>query len=519
MIPEQHFHMKHLIALVPLFTASLLAAQTLDPTFGTGGVVHQDVGYSDIIRDIALQPDGKILAAGWSYTTTSTFMMLARFDPDGTLDNSFSVDGFLFNPFVAAASGAEAVLVQPDGKILVAGYHNNNVSNYLCVWRFNADGSTDASFASLGRFISLTLPGDGGFATGMALQPDGKILVTGPVFNGTPSGACVLRLTTAGVLDPTFNTTGYRIVENYAGNENYSTNCIVLQPNGKILAAGTHRAAPGTGVTNDALCIRLNTDGSFDTGFASGTGVKVLVLEDYEEYLYAIALLPDGRIMMTGDGQSTGSANWNILFERLEADGDSDPALGTSAILWNPLNYQEYARGLSIQPDGKYLIAGSAVEVGGAAAFMARTSSSAMGEFGFGSNGYVNADFGDWTYAEAALLQPDGKYVIAGNSASGGLPYDMMLARYVLDTGTPVNENAPGATVRIFPNPSNGPVRISSGDVPLDMLEILDASGRLVFASRERVIDRTVDLGNEPGYYVVRCTAGGKVTTLPLLKY
>ncbi|MEO8589268.1 MAG: T9SS type A sorting domain-containing protein [Flavobacteriales bacterium] len=514
--------MKHFFtALLVLLFVPQLTAQTLDPTFGTAGVALVDAGYSDVIRDITLQADGKIIAAGWSYDPTSTFMMLARFHPDGTLDNTFGTNGVRFNPVVAAASGAEAVLVQPDGKILVAGYHNNNVTNFICVWRFNENGTVDNGFGSSGHYIAFAIPGTASFATGMALQPDGKILVTGPAYNGASSGACVLRLTTTGALDTSFNTTGYRVLENYAGNESYLTNCIALQTNGKILAAGTFRTAPGADVTNDALCIRLNSDGSFDTGFANGTGVKVVEVPAYEEYLYAIALLPDGRIMMTGDGQSTGSANWNLLFERLEADGNTDPSLGTSAILWNPLNYQEYARGLNIQPDGKYLITGSAVDVGGATAFAARTSSSAMGDIGFGSNGYLDADFGDWTYAEAALIQPDGKYLIAGNSASGGAPYDMMLARY--DVGITMgltDQDLVSNAIALFPNPNEGHFTLRVGTSAIDHLAIIDAQGRILRSMHALQGDVPLDLSElPPGPYSVKAIAAGKVTTLPFIKH
>ena len=478
----------HTVALL-LFASLSTCAQTLDPTFGTSGIAIHDAGNSDIIRDIVLQSNGKIVAAGWSYDATNTDLLIARFNSDGSPDNTFGTSGVRIRPTGSAFSGAEAVVVQANSKIVVAGYSNNGITNGFTVWRFNSDGSDDASFAGGSPYFN-TVTASGGFINDMVIQPDGRVVVTGPVYVGSEIGACVLRLNTNGTLDTGFSGDGFNVLEGFGINKNYSSTAIALQPDGRILAAGSYHNIAGGTYSNDALCMRYNANGTLDGTFGAGTGVVVVEVPGYEEYVEAIAVQDDGRIMMTGDGQTTGASDWNILLERLNADGTPDATLGTSAILWNPSGNAEYASSLDIQPDGKYLIAGSSAAFSGTEGFMVRCdATNAMGDNSFGTTGYNSADFGDYTYVEAARIQPDGKYVIAGYSASGGLPYDMMLARYDVGISVGIDEAAllPDA-MAVFPSPSTASfnVRNRSAD-PILRLELVDDLGRMIW-KEERMI-------------------------------
>jgi uncharacterized delta-60 repeat protein len=509
---------RHYILLSTLFGFAA-HAQTLDATFGTGGVVLADAGNSDIIRDIALQTDGKIVAAGWSYDATTTDLLVARFNANGTLDNTFSGDGVVVLPTGLGFSGAEAVAVQDNGMILVAGYSNNGATNGFTVWRFQSNGTLDPGFGNSGIYTNILTP-DGSFITGMRIQSDGRIVVTGPVYSGATPGAGVMRLTTTGALDNTFDGTGYHLVAEFAAQKDYFPNCIALRTDGKIIVAGTYKDHIGGTMTQDALCAQLNINGTMDDTFGT-SGVAVVQVPDYEEYVQAIAVQDDGRIMMTGDGQSTGASDWNILLERLGEDGTPDPTLGTNAILWNPSGNAEYSRGLNIQSNGKYLIAGSSAGFSGTEAFAVRClAANAMGDNSFGNTGYQSADFGDYTYAEAALLQPDGKYLIAGNSASGGLPYDMFLARYDVGEPTGIDALAVGSDdLCAYPLPAHEFVTIANnGDATVRRIEMHDAAGRTVLTERIPLspgATLTIDLHDVPaGMYLLCCISNNASETL-----
>jgi uncharacterized delta-60 repeat protein len=155
----------------------------LDTTFGTGGKMRVDFGNQDmdIASDAALQPDGKIVAAG---TTVFDFgveqdFALTRFNSNGTVDTTFGTGGLLLIDFDSFAQSANAVLIQPDGKIITVGYPNTELddSDFLLA-RCNPDGSLDPSFGVGGK-VRTSLGDLNSAANDAVLQPDGKIVAVG----------------------------------------------------------------------------------------------------------------------------------------------------------------------------------------------------------------------------------------------------------------------------------------------------------------------------------------------------
>ena len=226
-----------------------------------------------LIQALALQPDGKVLVAG---TFSNPAPNLARFNADGSLDTGF-------NPALGSGAGVNTVAVQPDGQILVGGDFgfgsSTDVANGSGVARLNPDGSVDASF-NVGMGVN-------GLVTDLALQPDGRIVIGGEftMFNGVPRGG-VARLHADGSLDTSF----------YPGSgiATGDVEKLALQPDGRILVRGNF--ASFNGVTLSGLA-RLNANGSLDYGFVPG-----LTLGSSN---YAFALQSDGNIL-TGinDGQA-----------------------------------------------------------------------------------------------------------------------------------------------------------------------------------------------------------------------
>ena len=186
---KRHIHLATAAVALALITAALPAAAAaapgdLDPTFGSGGKVTTDVGGSDGAQAVAIQGDGKVVAAGlgnFAGPGTGDFA-LARYNPDGSLDTSFGSGGKVTTDF-GGFDAASAVAIQPDGKIIAAG---RSGSGDFALARYNPDGSLDSSFGSGGKVTTDF----GGFdsAFGVALQADGKIVAAGFQATSTQRG-------------------------------------------------------------------------------------------------------------------------------------------------------------------------------------------------------------------------------------------------------------------------------------------------------------------------------------------
>lgn len=463
-------------SILPLTLAGLpllLTAQvgTLDPTFGTGGVVRADAGRSDVLRDITLQADGRIVGTGWAYDETSTDLLMARFTSDGAPDPTFSGDGHLILPTGAGFSGGEAVRVQPDGKIVVGGYTNNGSTNGFTVWRFNADGTPDNGFGTAGVFTDFSYT-DGSFVTDLVLQPDGRILITGPGYD-VNSAAVIERLTASGTLDATFNGTGrMQYPTAHPVPAQWTPNAMQLLGDGRIVVAGSTQANGEW----DPFILRAAAVGQLDAAF-NGNGVRV-VDATQRSYVYDLFVRSDGRYVMTGETLFNGS--YDVLFVQVDASGANSNFGGTN--LWSVNNgANEYCRGAAMQADGRILAAGTSLPFGGGAnAYLMRTVANGEGnDVSFGTGGWIIGDFGDWTYVEDMLVQPDGKVLLAGNSASGGAPYDMLLARYDVETTTAIGGTGTAERPVLYPQPNRGTFTVKDTHAG-DRLVVRDVQGRTV---------------------------------------
>jgi uncharacterized delta-60 repeat protein len=213
--------------------ARYLPDGTLDRSFGSGGRVITPISSADDHPfDLAMQRDGKLVAAGWSFDGGGPHIALARYDHQGRLDPSFDSDGFVIASFRSA--GAH-LLVQRDGKLLVAGGGE--------VTRFHADGSLDGSFGEGGRARAGSV---GAFDT--AIQPDGRILVIGTVVGGSPPSGDfgVARLTADGRLDSSFGRRGSIVTQFSSGSDDQALDGVLL-PDGKLVVSGMSNATPREG--------------------------------------------------------------------------------------------------------------------------------------------------------------------------------------------------------------------------------------------------------------------------------
>jgi uncharacterized delta-60 repeat protein len=307
---------------------------SFDSTFDGDGTAGVDFGDIDVANAVALQPDGKIVIAGSTEKTLGADLAIARLRPDGSLDPDFNLDGRQTFDY-GAADVASDVLVQPDGKIVVVGFGDPTLD--VTVSRVNPDGSPDPTFDGEGTAV-VDLGGlDQGYAA--ALQPDGKIVVTGYT---TVGDTFVLRLDADGALDTTFDLDGKQTIA-YSGTG--QGRGIAVQPDGKIVVAG-----PG-GSGQDFAVARLESNGTLDLGFA-GDGARLVDLGG-DDFAAALVLQPNGKIVVMGDVD-----NDDFALLRLHPDGSLD--LGFDGVASALLDFVDDADGkeLALQSDGKIVAVG-----------------------------------------------------------------------------------------------------------------------------------------------------------------
>ncbi len=266
---------------------------SLDSSFGTNGTVLTHLSpLDDSALAAAIQPDGSILAAGFSEDSDNLYnVAVVRYHADGSLDSSFGTDGIV-KTALGSTSSASGVLVQPDGKIVVAG----TVAFSFLVVRYNPDGSLDDSFGMGGRTIS-SIPGViSASVSAAALQSDGKIVLVGSsrifvspfVFEFT-----LARYLPDGTLDTSFSSDGV-VVSQIGRCQAYS---VAIQADGKIVAAGiASTAALNSG---EFAIARYNPNGTLDASFGTA-GVVKAPLSASDDTAYAVAVQPNGKIVAAG---------------------------------------------------------------------------------------------------------------------------------------------------------------------------------------------------------------------------
>ncbi len=402
---------------------------TLDTAFNTATGTNASGG----ITSVALQSDGRILIGGTfsSFNGTSR-SIFARINSDGSLDQTFVPSGF------QSTDSAVFVELESNGQILATGQFGLISGYQLSLMRLDASGARDVTFAGL----------TDNYGSHVALQQDGKILLTGQFGQAAPDFArrSIVRYDPSGAVDPSFNA---------SLTTDGAVTAIARQPDGKILVGGEFTSANGNPCNNLA---RFNDDGTFDNTFDAGLGPlrrtyfspinsiklqadgKILVGGQFNKFngsdkrslvrlnqdgsvdqsftlsgpdfdisfygLRDLAVLADGKLLVTGNTMRILPSNFNKPIARLNVDGSLDTTFSTTS-LGNFISTDGYR--VLVQPDGKILIVGFFQAIGASAKFAFRLN----------ADGTTDASFiavtGTSTIIDA-FLQPDGKVVYAGQN-------------------------------------------------------------------------------------------------------
>jgi uncharacterized delta-60 repeat protein len=440
---------RRLMLAACLFAALLIAAVAqatpgaLDPSFGAGGKVTTAIGgEDDYAYALVRQPDGKLVAAGTSYNGPDGDFTLARYNPDGSLDPGFGSGGKVTTAIGAGDDGANALALQPDGRLVAAGYGWNGSKYVFALARYNPDGTLDPTFGSGGKVITPIGSGDD-FACGLALQPDGKLVATGPSNNGSNYDFALARYNPDGSLDPTFGSGGK--VTTAIGPGNDRACALALHPDGKLVAAG-HSA---NGSQTVFALARYHPDGSLDTTF-NGTGKVTTAIGSGPDEAHALALQPDGKLLAAGNSHN--GTRFVFALARYKTDGSLDTGFNGTGKVTTAIGLgDERARALALQPDGRFVAAGFGWNGSKYVFALARYKSNGTLDASFNGTGKVTTAIGSGTDAAYALaLQPDGKLVAVGNSDNGS-DRDFSLVRYRGSTLTVAKTGSSSGSVTSSP--------------------------------------------------------------------
>ena len=322
---------------------------SLDGNFGTGGKVTTPFGIGSAASAAVLQADGRLVAAGQTFTGSRNQFALVRYLATGGLDSTFGTGGKVGTPIGSIDDEASALVVQPDGKLVAAGYSDRGGNTTFALARYNAAGSLDTSFGTGGK-VTTAIGSTDDEVLALVLQPDGKLVAAGFTASAGNTAFALVRYNADGSLDTSFGTGGK--VTTSIGSVDDKAIALVLQPDGKLVAAGYSK-----GGSNIAFALaRYNADGSLDASF--GTAGKVTTaVESIDDAAFALLLQPDGKLVAAG--YANDGSNEDFAVVRYSADGSLDASFGAGGKVVTQIagTFGE-ANALVLQADGKLVAAG-----------------------------------------------------------------------------------------------------------------------------------------------------------------
>ncbi|HEX8050163.1 MAG TPA: hypothetical protein VF504_01735 [Solirubrobacterales bacterium] len=416
--------------LALLLPAAAGGAVALDPSFGSGGVATpalppEAAERAASVVDLASATDGATIAA-LGGVTRSGYFGAVRLTPVGAPDPAFGQGGFVSPPSIGSEGStrevqAEAVAVQPDGQIVLAGYAQQSASlptSFTSVLaRYLPDGSLDPEFGSGGIVASSPISrwGETQFH-GVDVAPDGRIIAVGERVRSIPrSAGIVVAFKPDGSVDRSFGRRG-RVSFTQRARKAYSSLLDVKAlVDGKILVVGFHNYR--------LFLARLRADGSPDRGFGGGDGRIELDINNKGVCCppASFAIQADGRIVLAAEGYARGSRRTYLV--RLYPNGGRDRSFGSGGVtapirpwrLFAPLD-------VAVQPDGGIVTVGQSAKTkqnplaGVYSVF--RNLADGSADESFGEHGLKMFPMGDEGYAGAALTQADGSVLTGGSSVA-----------------------------------------------------------------------------------------------------
>lgn len=487
---------------------------SLDASFGVGGRVTTAVGNGNATAAaVAVRPDGRILVVGSTFVSGNfTDFALVQYNSNGTLDPTFGIDGRKTVDYGYLTGGNTSDFVgglalQPDGKFIVVGA---TYTSYLsaqqedfAVMRFEANGALDTTFGTGGK-AKFDLRGSSEFAYKVVVRDDGRIVVAGDARagGGFSEDFALIGLTASGALDPGFGVGG-KVITDFGANIRESARTLALLPSGKLVAAGLRSGNDQYASGSDFAMAQYNANGTLDTNFGSG-GLVTTNFGTSLEFAQGIVVLADERIVLVGRGgndsaiaryESNGSLDLSFDTDgqlllniggtdeavavatqldgktivaarsdnsfaaaRLDASGSLDPTFGSAGKTFASFEIPIKASGsaIAIQSDGKIVSAGTSEAAGqtGIDFALVRYNSDGTLDPSFGTVGKVTTDFGGEDRASSVVVQSDGKIIVGGwtrnTSSYSTSNYGFAMVRYSTDGSLDTSFGTSGKVIKRF---------------------------------------------------------------------
>ena len=420
----------------------------LDPTFGADGIATTPSAPGERVYAVAVQPDGRILAAGDAFGTTADFF-LTRYNADGSLDAAFGSGGRVTTDFNTKTDRAHAVSVQPGtgGKILVAGYANTgkgpNDVYAFAVARYNANGTLDTAFGGgkkpTGK-VTVDFSSEFDTAYSMAVLPDGKFVLAGRA----GWNLALARFNANGTLDTTFGSGGKVVGPAMSGSSTQQRYVgLTVDGSGRLVVASTVGEATVTQEGRDFLVVRFLPTGQLDPAFGAGGVVRTDVAPGLSDGASSVVVQPDGRILVGGAASYVTTYNGQVItpnqfaLVRYNPNGSLDAGFGTNGVVTAVADLSQLSggeiSGVSVRPDGSILAGGRMgypPNLRGAA--LMRFDAAGNRDLSFGSpgaGGAVTLIAGAFLDVQDMAVQPDGRVILAGSLFNDA---DPLLARYLV---------------------------------------------------------------------------------------
>lgn len=488
---------------------------SLDNSFSSDGMITTDFGGEEEGHSVAIQNDEKIIVIGYSLNGSNNDFALTRYNNNGTLDNTFGSGGKVTTDFANNIDKGNSVVIQDDNKIVVSGYSFNGSNYDFAVVRYNNYGTLDNTFGSNGKVT--TDFGNSEYGMCVALQNDGKILVAGYSYNNPYSDIALARYMSNGSLDNSFGNSGKVLTD--IGNSYGSTidygNSLAIQNDGKIIVVGRSNI----GANDDFAVVRYNQDGTLDNTFSSD-GKVTTNFSNYNDAAYSVALQGDGKILVTGfsyyDHTGMGYPDSDFALARYNINGTLDNTFSiytSNGKITEDFEYgDDFSYSVSVQSDGKILVAGSAsgnvISDPYLHFALIRYNNDGTKDDTFNSYGQVTTEISNYGCKAFSIgLQIDNKIVVAGASSNGSNG-DFAVARYnnniIAESGGITKKNS---EINIFPNPTTGKFTLQIQNAPNAEIKIYNLLGEIIkqIPNTDYRTPITLDLSQQPkGIYFIQ---------------
>ena len=470
--------MKKLYLTFILFTISTLTfAQwgMLDPTFGGTGKVTMNLstGFENA-SDIIQQADGRLIVVG-SGTETSTKILVAAYDMDGALDETFGTNGITLVDAPGNVDYGIKGAFQSDGKIIVGARSGDGVYNeFICI-RLSADGILDLSFATNGIF-TYSFGGSINELNDLKVLDNDKIILAGNAGEDIDNDFALIKLNPDGTSDNSFGTNGsimFSVTDKFD-----NLRAIAVKDDGKIIGAGSVYDISRTLIP---VLVRFNADGSIDNTFGN-EGIVTLTPGPGASFFNDLAITNNNSIIAAGvlDYES----QYDFLAAKYNEDGTVDAQFAENGIFEKDYNDDsDYASSLILQPDGKPVLVGYQGNWPSATFALLRLTAEGTPDDTFGDEGLVTTSFtGVYDYASGSAIQQDGK-ILACGSAKESSDFELAMSRYRTGVTVGMNEYETNLlSTSVFPNPFSDKVTVQFElkESETTHISVFDISGRKV---------------------------------------